>query len=993
MHSLQFWKNWPAAYQRLWWALFTGFIIAALFTIISLIQYPAPVYTWQQFQSLKDSEIALRMFDVAEFDLTLFADNHIVFERWLGNRLSLSTTPLNLYLLLFALGFTALLAIITVLPRFWFLAAAGVAVFAISNMHLDGLGIFGLYNKIPTTVAMILLAGPAVYFQFFGNQTSFQARFITILTATAVAAITISRFSTEAHPLQYFAVSTIPISIVLILCFIILVSHEVLASFATLVGQGGNSNNLRHYLIISSVYLINLWLTYWDRIGWIDWNFTLNPLLLLCISGILAVWGILQRQSMYENIIDTEPFGVYFILALGTIALGLTGFFLATANDIALLSIRDIIIYAHIGYGMMFIVYLASNFMGMLQKNLPVWKVLYKPTAMPYFSYVIGGLVFTIALLAYNRWIVPVNHFFSAYYTAVGDHFILNEDPTPAMGYYQRAHFYASYNQHAATALAQLEASRSNTDKEESYVRDANSYKPTPFTLLNEARILSGKPLQEIALLQDANKLLPKSGAIENNIGLAYARLGLLDSAHRFLVLAKNHKETRQAAEMNLLGLFAEKNLNMNADSAYRATRADDKAQGNAWALANARGKFIEDEISLPADSALNLFDATRIGNYLINHIGKTDTAFLTKAIALARKDVNRSYGELILVPAAQACYATGQVNKAFEILTGLIYRGAKPGKHNTTLALWALDQGHPEAAAPFLAAATKEKFGDAALVNAVILAETGHINESIVAWDTVAAKKDSSIRSISESMKRVLAGPAVWYADFTDLEKYRYLRYRVSLEDSVTFEKLLPQIKNENLRARAILDRAKKIFNEGDPSRAQNTYNNLQGLHLDDVRLFSDIKYFELRLFASQGLYALVDEQIQKGIDLGAYHQHERIYYEALLQYSKGDTTNASKNLLWIAGNNYYFEDGVLAAASYFVNKNNIARAYTILSEAIQVNGSSTRILKAYIPVAVARGYDNYAVGALATLRTKISAASFKKYVAENQLSGLLSD
>ncbi len=993
MHSLQFWKNWPAAYQRLWWVLFTGFIIATIFTIVSLIQYPAPVFTWQQFQSLKDNEIALRVFDVAGFDLTLFADNHIVFERWLGNLLSLSATPLNLYLVLFALGFTVLLAIITVLPRFWFLAGAGVAVFAISNMHLDGLGMFGLYNKVPTLVAMILLAGPAVYFQFFGNQISFQTRLITILMSVAIVAVAINRFSTEAHALQYFAVSTIPISIVLILCFIIFVAHEVLASFVTLVGQGGNSNNLRHYLIISSVYLINLWLTYWDRIGWIDWNFTLNPLLLLCISGILAVWGVLQRQAVYENIIDTEPFGVYLILALGTIALGLTGFFVATANDIALLSIRDIILYAHIGYGMMFIVYLASNFMGMLQKNLPVWKVLYKPTAMPYFSYRIGGLVFTIALLAYNRWIVPVNHFISAYYTAVGDHFILHEDRTPAMGYYARAHFYAPYNQHASTALAQLEASRNNNHKEESYLRDANSYKPTPFTLLNEARVLSGKPLQEIALLQDANKLLPESGAIENNLGLAYARLGLLDSAYRFLMLAKNHNDTRQSAEMNLLGLFAEKNLKVNADSAYRATRAGEKAQGNAWALANARGQYIEDEIPLPADSALNLFDATRIGNYLINHVGKTDTAFLKKVIVLARKEVNRSYDELILVPAAHACYATGQVNKAFEILTGLIYRGANPGKYNTTLALWALDQGQPEAAAPYLAAATKEKFGDAALVNAVTLAETGHINESIVAWDTMAAKKDSSIRTISESMKRVLAGPDAWYTDFTDLEKCRYLRYRVSLNDSVRFEKLFPQIKNENLRARAILDRAKKVFNEGNASGAQNVYNNLQGLHLDDVRLFSDIKYFELRLFATQGLYTLVDEQIKKGVDLGAYHQHERVYYDALLQYSKGDTVNASKNLLWLAGNNYYFEDGVLAAASYFINRKNIAKAYTILSEAIQVNGRSTRILKAYIPVAVARGYDNYAAGALATLRTKISPASFKKYLAENQLSGLLSD
>jgi len=66
---------------------------------------------------------------------------------------------------------------------------------------------------------------------------------------------------------------------------------------------------------------------------------------------------------------------------------------------------------------------------------------------------------------------------------------------------------------------------------------------------------------------------------------------------------------------------------------------------------------------------------------------------------------------------------------------------------------------------------------------------------------------------------------------------------------------------------------------------------------------------------------------------------------------------------------------------------------AYSILSEAMQVNGNSIKILKAYIPVALVRGYDNYAAGALRTLQERISPGAFNKYVTENQLSGLLSE
>jgi hypothetical protein len=46
---------------------------------------------------------------------------------------------------------------------------------------------------------------------------------------------------------------------------------------------------------------------------------------------------------------------------------------------------------------------------------------------------------------------------------------------------------------------------------------------------------------------------------------------------------------------------------------------------------------------------------------------------------------------------------------------------------------------------------------------------------------------------------------------------------------------------------------------------------------------------------------------------------------------------------------------------------------------------------LKAYIPVALARGFDQYAVGALETLKGILTPEAFRKYVAENRLSGLL--
>src|SRR5207244_904758 len=100
-----------------------------------------------------------------------------------------------------------------------------------------------------------------LYFQFLNKLASFSARFALLIVACLITGFTIHQFSTEADALRYLAVNTLPISILLLMCFVLFIAHEILASFVTLVGQrNASSSSLRHYLIISTVYLVNLWL-------------------------------------------------------------------------------------------------------------------------------------------------------------------------------------------------------------------------------------------------------------------------------------------------------------------------------------------------------------------------------------------------------------------------------------------------------------------------------------------------------------------------------------------------------------------------------------------------------------------------------------------------------------------------------------------------------------------------------------------------------------
>src|SRR5258708_17018906 len=133
MNAIQFWKSWPVVYQRLLWVLILVFIFSLAVALISFVRNPAPVFTWQQLQELQQQELPLHSFEVGGFNLTVFADNYILFERWLGNPMEISMTGLDIYLVIFMIALVILLALVTVLPRFWFLAGSGAVIFMISS--------------------------------------------------------------------------------------------------------------------------------------------------------------------------------------------------------------------------------------------------------------------------------------------------------------------------------------------------------------------------------------------------------------------------------------------------------------------------------------------------------------------------------------------------------------------------------------------------------------------------------------------------------------------------------------------------------------------------------------------------------------------------------------------------------------------------------------------------------------------------------------------
>ncbi len=990
MYSIQFWKSWPVVYQRIFGASISLLVFSLLFLWVSYFQSPAPTLTWQSLQEQELLEVPIHNFQTGLFDFTIKGDNYLIFERLIGN--DLSPLPIFAYIFLGTLVLSSilLLTVITTLKRFWYSIGMSLFILFIVGFRLELLQFFGLTNKIPTVVVLLIYLPISYYFQAFNTSASFVKRIITFSLITGIIGTALITFAQAPLPAYHLAASGYIAAIILSVVFIIMVSHEILALFINLVSRGTRQvKSLKHFLIISAIYMVNIFLAYANKINLIEWDFlAINFFLLLTISGVLGIWGFRQRQTQYEGIIEADPFGVYVFVSLACICFSAIAWFLSTANDPAIDALSDVIIYCHLGFGIIFLLYVLSNFMGMLNENLQVYRVLYQPNNMPYFTFRFAGIIATLALVFVNTWQVPVRNAQAGYYNAMADIYKSNSSKL-AEAYYNTAGLYGFQNHHANYAIANLEAKRGNDDKERTFYKRASGTRPTEMSYLNWTNTYQRSQawLEALLILKESSTEFPKSGVIKNTQGLLYGKMGILDSALFLFEESRTNALSKNSAETNMIGLIASKNLPIDADSLFNligSTHAG--VEANALALANLQGEKIKMNFSLPKDSLLDLFSSTLVTNYLINHLGDIDSTSINHIIKLARLKSNFSYKESLFVASAFALYSDGQVGRAFSLLEEVIFSSSSQGKYNNILALWALEQNAPEAALKFLTYAIDQNFPEAALTNAVALSEAGKLGEAIVAWDSLKSQGDTTQLAMAESSLRVLGLPERFVKNFTDADKYQYCRYRIPLSDSSTFIKVITTIKNNDLRAKGIIDRTKKLLRHDDVTLAARVFQQINGIEMSDKKLFEDFKHTELNLLAEKGDFISLEQQF-KSASFAIDQKNEKLFFTALINEHSGNSGEAEKIYDWLAVANPFFDEAIVESARFYkTNSKENLKAYTILVNALQVNPHSVKILKAYGLEAFRMGFDEYAQGAFDRLAGLIGTQAFNKFYMENR-------
>jgi hypothetical protein len=360
------------------------------------------------------------------------------------------------------------------------------------------------------------------------------------------------------------------------------------------------------------------------------------------------------------------------------------------------------------------------------------------------------------------------------------------------------------------------------------------------------------------------------------------------------------------------------------------------------------------------------------LNNYIIKYATTLDTTFIEQAFNIASDSVNEGYSEALKSSLAFAYYHRGNVTKALSILGELAYISQSyQGKFNYIMGLWALEQGNPVLASTYFTYSDTYTYKDAKFYNAIALSEAHRKAEALITWDTVSNGKDEARKEIAARMKRILNLGATEVLSLDDAEKYQFCRYNVSLKDTVLFNRIVNSFQSADYKAQAILDFSKRFYEADLLPPAIRYFNRISGLELSNKKLYDDVRHMELLMLAYRGQTDLMETQMKKDITFDDARLLEKTLYTALTAESSGDSALAEKNYMILAEYNPYFEEGIIAAANFYRNtSDDKLKPYNVLAEAIQVNGNSIRLLKAYIKEATRQGFDEFAISASERLR-----------------------
>ncbi|MBL3656521.1 tetratricopeptide repeat protein [Fulvivirga sediminis] len=989
MQSRLFWKDWPKPLKTLYFILLTLALASVLWFAFNYIIGAEGAIGWETLAKTERVKVLIDSFKLGPFTLNTADDNILFLQSFTSPEIHISVFSYYLLLGITVIGMVIFITIVSDLNNFWFFVGLTIFLAILVNFKLEILLLMGSSDKWGLIIAIICYLPISYYFNRVNNTISFTTRLAVygIITMALGAGI---YFTAEVdQPFLYMAAYSVINPLLVSLLFIIVIAHEIIAGFIYILTKSNSAsskNTVTHFYVISAIYIVNVLLLYLRERHIVEWDIIyLNLFILLTISAILGIWGFQQRTIQFKNILTSEYNGALLFIIMFVCCFCTIAHFAITFNDPAIEIYRDIIVYSHLGFGIIFLIYITSNFIGPLGNNMQVYKVLYAPTQMPYFTFCLAGLIASSAFLFSAGWKTTVNQGYATYYNGIADLHYLNNELTLAEAYYKQGAFFGYNNHKSHFMLATISEKKQDEIQTVVNYKKATAKNPTPQAFANLSSIYSDQDrfFDALFTLNEGLEKFPEHPLLENNLGIVYSKTNIVDTALYYLDKAISAEEAKKATQSNLLALLVKNQIPVNADSLFEDwdIANDLISLNNKLALKNQLREPAQSDY-FPSDSVISFLEASVLYNQSFNRLFAQDSLNSAPILALTNNDANASTYEMLSFGLSMNWYKQNNINAAFRKMNWLANNSPySEGKYFNTLGLWALQQDAPEIAAEHFRWAEDQYSKEATYNKAIALTEASQIPLALETWGQLAESGDQKTKEIAATMLTILNPSQPDFNLLAENQKYLFLRYQLSYRDTTLFNQLVNGLADSNYKGQAILDMSKKLWKKDMEEAAVTYYTMLSGLLISDKSLFESIQWYELKMLAAQGNIRGLSTKINQGIAFDKAHNIERHYYTGLINEASGDTTQARKNYEAIAYMNPFKEEATIAAAN-FIGTQDKFEAYNILLSAIEINPNSVRLLKAYILQCARVRLTNYAELSLQDLRSLISADAYNRFV-----------
>ncbi|QRR02858.1 tetratricopeptide repeat protein [Dyadobacter sandarakinus] len=676
MKELFFWKVWSPSERRTTIAVLAAIILAIVLFLIKIIDPLGNAVRWNVLSEVSEINAAIDVLQIGTWQFSIHTPSQLVTESFMASVMETDLLSVRLFWIFTMAGISLILAALTTLSRFWYLAGMILLILFLAFCRLEILHVFGDQTKSFFLLTVILYGGISYYFHAFRTDLGISTRILSILGISAIVAALVTFGSSAAMPAFAAANYSYPVWMMLTALFLLISSTEIIAAWVWLSTAGAQrkgKGGLVNFIVISVLYLLVLLLVFLKNTRKIDWDVTLvSPVVLALLSGILGIWGFRKRADSTGGTMPFRSAGFWLYTGLFLIALSFSAFAAAAANDPVLEVLEDVVVQGQLAMGILFLFYILVNFYQLFQQGLAVHKVLYKPLRFGLTQTRLFGFAGVVILFSVQR-LLPVNQSIAGYFNGLGDLHAATGEYTLAEQYYKLALQQEFQNHKSNYALASLAMRQGDNNAAAYYFRQSLLKNPSAQAYAGLGNILMSEKLffDAVHSLQEGVGRFPESGELLNNLGMLYARTNVADSAYFYLEKAENNTARSEVPATNLLAILAKSAGPELLDSLTSGEKSYEYLswQANWLAARNLKQQFSKTAYkseALPEDSLLNVSSFA----YLVNYAGNQARQDSTPAALLRKLPAkNPMLGTDLLLASIYPEFYSGNKLKALETL------------------------------------------------------------------------------------------------------------------------------------------------------------------------------------------------------------------------------------------------------------------------------------------------------------------------------------